>query len=387
MLMLHVILAVVAVGSLALAPRSAAAAGLIATVAAADVALGTSVAPALRVVVPLIVFLAAALTLARLAESVGLACRVADVLAVRAKGNARALFALVCMLAAVLTATVSLDGAIVLMVPVLGALADRFGAPFAPLLVGSVVVVNASSIAVPQGNPTNLILLGRLGVTPDAFLAHMVLPGILATAAAALVVAVCERQALRAPLVRAPVTREPLSGAERHAAIALLGAALATFASLAAGIPPWWPFAGVAATALVTRPERRAVAVVPWRVAVQVTGLLVVSAPIAPQLGGVGVLGLPQLAALTLGLGACCAMANNLPVGAWVAGMVTSAPTGYAAAIGLGVGSLATPQGSVATMIARDLAGDREPRLGARELAAPACAGVVVAALLLYLSL
>ena len=79
-----------------------------------------------------------------------------------------------------LTAIVSLDGAVVLMVPLLLVLGRRYAVPFAPLFLGVVVVANAASIAVPQGNPTNLVLIGRLGLSPQAFVAHMLLPGVLA---------------------------------------------------------------------------------------------------------------------------------------------------------------------------------------------------------------
>lgn len=63
---------------------------------------------------------------------------------------------MVCGLCALVTAVVSLDGAVVLTVPVLLVLSRRFGAPLPALLLGVVAVANAASIAVPQGNPTNL---------------------------------------------------------------------------------------------------------------------------------------------------------------------------------------------------------------------------------------
>jgi hypothetical protein len=51
-------------------------------------------------------------------------------------------------------------------------------------------------------------------------------------------------------------------------------------------------------------------------------------------------------------------VANNLPASAAVATVVSASPGAYAALIGLSVGALATPHGSVATMIASDLAGE-----------------------------
>jgi hypothetical protein len=61
--------------------------------------------------------------------------------------------------------------------------------------------------------------------------------------------------------------------------------------------------------------------------------------------------------------------------------LLTAGASGYAATIGLGVGALATRQGSVATLIAADLAGPAGDGLTARRLAAPALAGVLSASL------
>jgi hypothetical protein len=81
---------------LALGPRSGAATLAALAAAGVDLALGAAVAPALAVVVPLIAFLGAALTLAALVERSGIADRAASVLAARAQGSALALYALVC---------------------------------------------------------------------------------------------------------------------------------------------------------------------------------------------------------------------------------------------------------------------------------------------------
>src|ERR671924_262440 len=75
---------------------------------------------------------------------------------------------------------VALDGAVVLMVPVLLALARDSRAPLTPLFLGVIAVANAASIAVPQGNPTSLVLMNQLGLSPMAFLGHMLAPGLAA---------------------------------------------------------------------------------------------------------------------------------------------------------------------------------------------------------------
>ncbi|HEX5146946.1 MAG TPA: SLC13 family permease, partial [Conexibacter sp.] len=198
MLILHWSLAAGAVGALALAPRSAAATLAILAAAALDALLGAPVGPALAAVAPMLAFLAAALTLAALAERAGLARRAAALLARAAHPSALALYAAVCALCAVLTAVVSLDGAVVLTVPVALVLARERRAPLGPLLAGIVVVANAASIAVPLGNPTNLVVIERLGLSPGAFAAHLLVPGLAAALACAAAVALQARRALAA---------------------------------------------------------------------------------------------------------------------------------------------------------------------------------------------
>jgi arsenical pump membrane protein len=383
MLIAHGILAALALAVLVLAPRSSSAALFVAVAAGIDVALGAAAAPAIAVVAPLVAFLTAALTLAALVERSGLADRAACVLAASARGSALALYVLVCALCGLLTAAISLDGAVVLIVPLLLVLARRFGAPLAPLFAGAVVVANAASIAVPQGNPTNLVVMSRLGLSPAAFAAHMVLPGLAATAICAAGVALTERRALTIR-VQAPARRRaPLSAQERHAAVALGGAALAAWVAPLVGMAPWWPFSAAVAVAVATGRKRPRPAI-PWRIAAQVGGLVVVTTALHLPASVPATLGLPGLFAVAAGVGAAAALANNLPVSVWAAGLLASGSSAYAASIGLALGSLATPQGSVATLIAAQLAGPGAPRLALRRLAPLAAAGVLAATVLVW---
>jgi hypothetical protein len=66
-----------------------------------------------------------------------------------------------------------------------------------------------------------------------------------------------------------------------------------------------------------------------------------------------------------------------------VAALATSGPGAYAALIGLSVGALATAHGSVATLIARDLANERRP--WSRAWAPAAATAVTLATLVLWL--
>jgi Na+/H+ antiporter NhaD/arsenite permease-like protein len=265
------------------------------------------------------------------------------------------------------------------MVPVVLALSRRCGAPLPALFAGIVVVANAASIAVPMGNPTNLVVIDRLGLSDGEFIAHMLAPGLAAAVACAGGVALRERASLAAGYRVPTGAADPLSGAERHAALALAAAALAGWAAAFLGVAPAWLFAAAAAAGLATaRPRLHPV--VPWRVTAIVTGLLVVAVSLDVQLSAPATLALPQLLGIAAGVGLAAALANNLPISICAAGLLTAGPSAYAALIGLGVGALATPHGSVATMIATDLVGERTSLARTAVLAA---GGVLVAVFVL----
>jgi hypothetical protein len=91
------------------------------------------------------------------------------------------------------------------------------------------------------------------------------------------------------------------------------------------------------------------------------------------------VAGVGSLFAVAAVVSAVAALANNLPASVSVASLLGGGPTAYAATLGLGVGALATPQGSVATLLAAELAGPDAPPLQARRLAPLALAGLLAA--------
>lgn len=331
----RLILAAVAVAAVAIWPRSRASAGvaLAAGISSVLVAGWGVAADTARAIGPMLAFLTAALAVATWAERAGLATRAATALAPAARGRTGRLYGLVCLVSAGLTCVVSLDGSVVLMVPLVRTLGQRCRIPQAPFFLGAVAVANAVSLAVPEGNPTNLVVMSRLGLSPATFLGHLLLPGLCAAALCALV-----------PLRR------------------LRGERYEVDADAPEPIRPGFS--------------------VPWRIGAQMAGLLATLDRLAPTLslhGG----GLVALLAVAGGTGAAAAAANNLPVSASVAALATSGPGAYAALIGLSVGALATAHGSVATLIARDLAGDRRP--WARTWAPVSAAAVGVATLVLWL--
>jgi hypothetical protein len=228
---------------------------------------------------------------------------------------------------ALLTAALSLDGAVVVMVPVVLTLVDR-GAPARPLLLATIGVANAFSIAVVQGNPTNLVVMTGLHLRPAEFDATMLGPG-TAVAAAALV-------------------------------LAGIGESLAP----AAGVAPWWPACGVAlaaAAALGAAGVPLPRPTVPWRIGLLVTALATALGTAADASGLVDVR-LPSgsvwaLLAVTVAAAAVAAVVNNLPAAVAAGALLHTGPAAFAVLSGVSVGALAGARGSVATLLVRDLAG------------------------------
>ena len=324
---------------------------------------------ALSVTVPLLCFLTAALTLTEFVRESGLIARAAGVLARAGRGSCGLLLALVCGVCALLTLTVSLDGAVVLMAPLVAAAGDAAGIRRGPLLAATIVVANALSPALPQANPTNLVVIARLGIGSSTFVASMALPALVATAICLAAVWLRERrfvsQRYSAPVPEA--TR--LAGAEWTAIAALVAAAVLQSAAPAAGVAPWWPLCLVAlalaaarrlATGRFPRPA------VPWRIGAQVltlafaAGLVVRLAGIAPA--GSNAAGPLVLVAVAAGAALMAAVINNLPASVVLASVLAPGPAVYAALLGLSVGALTSRRGSVATMIALDLSDRRTAR-------------------------
>jgi Na+/H+ antiporter NhaD/arsenite permease-like protein len=327
-----------AVGAVALRPQSRAATAVASALAAADIGSAgpRALEPALAAAWPMVTLLAGALVVSALAVRFGAVDRTAAALARGSAGSSRRLYLLICALAGGTTAVLTLDGAVVLLAPVVVALDRRYGAPRRPLLLGLVAVSNAFSAALPSANPTNLVVLARLGLSPWASSARLLPPAALAAVLCAGAVLVAERAALAARL---------------HGR---------SYEGGAAGTP-------LAALGPVVR------------IALQISSLLVVLLTVVPR-GRVHAAGLVPTLGLALSVAALAAVANNLPASA-IAAVVLTPGAGYPALVGLSVGALATPHGSVATLLAGELAHERPH---ARFLAAVALVATAAAAALVW---
>jgi len=142
------------------------------------------------------------------AEDDGLFHAVGSQLARAARPGA-SLFVGATLLIMVVTATLNLDTSVVFVTPVLIATARQRGSGERPLLYGSLLLANASSLFLPGSNLTNLIVLGHQPLSGGAFLALMWPAALSASAVTACVVGVWTRRDLTAPKAPAPPADRP----------------------------------------------------------------------------------------------------------------------------------------------------------------------------------
>jgi Na+/H+ antiporter NhaD/arsenite permease-like protein len=267
------------------------------------------------------------------------------------------------LLCAGLTAAVSLDGAVVLMMPIVLAIGRTAPELLRPLMLGTLGCANAFSLALPQGNPTNLVVMQELGLRPGSYVAHLVLPALAATLVAVGAVALVERGALSGTLAKSVGRRGRLSSAELAAAGSLLLAAAGGVLAPWVGARPWWALCCTAmVTFLACKALRAPAPAVPWRVCARVAALVLAFHALGGHLPFTAPHGSSAAALLAVALSAALAsaVANNLPASIAMGTVLSSAPLpAYAALAGLSVGALATPHGSAATMIALERAGEQ----------------------------
>ncbi len=302
---------------------------------------------------PVLVFLVAVTVLAELAQ----AAQVFDVAAVHAaraaRGRVPLLFVVVVLLCTVTTVALSLDTTAVLLTPVVLALASRLALPPLPFAMASVWLANTASLALPVSNLTNLLALRALGLSTAGYARAMALPATAAVLVAVLVLVLWQRRALTGRYLVPDVVRPDDRAFFTVAALACV----LLVPVLAAGVPVPWAAAGSAAlagaAAAVRRPRLLRLSLLPWRLVVLVAGLFVVVEALGPlgldaALGSVAD-GHGRFVTAAVAAGAANAV-NNLP--AYLAlERVVAGQDLLAVLLGVNLGPLITPWGSVATLL------------------------------------
>jgi arsenical pump membrane protein len=331
----------------------------------------------LRLLAPVLIFLAAVLVLGACCAYEGVFVAVGRWLARRHSGGGRLLLA-VFVVAAVVTSVLSLDATVVLLTPVVLSAAGRLGVSPRPYVYATGHVANSGSLLLPTGNLTNLLALSAAGLTLVHFAGLMLLPWL---AVLALEYGV-HRVFFRDDLARSAVPTDhddPTSSADAKTptfAFIVLAATLAGFvATSIIGVEAYWAAVGgallLSAHVLLTRqaPVLRVLAAMDVQFLLFVIGLaVVVRAAVENGLGDAFGHLLPaneSLAALVAmaGVGAVLAnLVNNLPallILLPTAGAVGSLAV-LAVLIGVNVGPNLTYPGSLATLLWRRVLRDHD---------------------------
>ncbi|GAA4479221.1 arsenic transporter [Rhodococcus olei] len=332
---------------------------------------------------PTVLFLAAILVLAHLADAHGVFRWIAGLLRSGSAGRPRRLFALSFVACTVTTAALSLDATVVLLTPAVLATATALGTSTRPSGYAAAHLANSASLLMPVSNLTNLLAFTATGLGFAHFTAIMALPWLVVVAVEFAVLRLWFARDLAAPPVPVAGSRVPRSVPAPRWALGVLAATLLGFAgSGVVGVEPVWAaVAGALALAVPalrdgrTRPRNLLVAADPYFV-VFVLALGVVVSPltggaVADRLGDLlpsatsfpALLGTAALAAIAANL------VNNLPATLLLLaalGPAAPAPLVLAVLIGVNVGPNLTYTGSLATMLWRRVAAraDTPPRLG-----------------------
>ena len=359
-----------------------------------------------RSLLPVVGFLAAVLVLARLCADDGLFTAAGDLVARACQGSPVRLLAGVFVVASLVTAVLSLDATVVLLIPVVFATAARVGARPRPHSYATVHLANSASLLLPVSNLSNLLAFSAAGLSFTRFALLMAPAWLIVIGIEYLV----HRRYFRADL--AQPTEPPHPGEPVRLpvftlvvlALTLVGFAVTSFAGIN---PAWAALAG--ALTLAVRELRRGRSSVPelFHAAGPLFCLFVLALGIvvkavvdngldsaAQRLLPHGT-GLPALLAIA-GLSAVLAnVINNLPAILALLPIVSASGPGavLAALIGVNIGPNLTYVGSLATLLWRRIlpAHGTEAELGVFTrlglLTVPACLVAATCAVWLMLQL
>jgi arsenical pump membrane protein len=321
-------------------------------------------ASAVRQIAPTVGFLLLVLLLGHLTDREGVFTWAAAVTA-RLAGRSTRLLVPVVVLAAVVTAVLSLDATVVLLVPVVLATATRLQVPHRPYSYAAGHLANSASLLLPVSNLTNLLAFAATGLSFLHFTWLMLAPWLAAVSVEYLLLRRWFHADLAEPGAGAPadVPSPPLP------ALILVGLTVAGFGLASAlGFSPMWPAAlGVAILTvrqLIARTTRLGdlVAAANPSLALFVLGLAVIA--LAVRRNGVDDLVATVLPrghgwAALLGVACIAAVAanllNNLPATLTLlpVAAVNGPATALALLIGVNIGPNLTYIGSLANLLWR----------------------------------
>jgi arsenical pump membrane protein len=316
---------------------------------------------------PVVAFLGAVLVLAKMCDDEGL-FEAAGAAMARGRVGSRRLLGQVFVIAAIITAALSLDATVVLLTPVVLTTVRRLRAPVRPHAYATAHLANAASLLLPVSNLTNLLAFNAARLSFIKFTVLMTLPWLAAVSTVYVVFRVFFRRDLDVPpepQADESAPRTPVF-ALVVVALTLAGFVIAEAVGLA---PAWAALAGAVALGLRNLANRRTSAAeivsslnVPFLVFVLALGVVVQAVMrngVSERMGvlmpsGSGLLALLGYAALAAVL---ANIANNLPATLVMVPLV--APAGplavLAVLIGVNIGPNLTYVGSLSNLLWRSV--------------------------------
>jgi arsenical pump membrane protein len=209
-------------------------------VAVGAISLHDARAEALRLL-PVVAFLAAVLVLAKLCDDEGLFEALGAVMARSSAGRPAALLRQVFVVAAVITAVLSLDATVVLLTPVVLATVRTLGVPVRPHAYATAHLSNTASLLLPVSNLTNLLAFAAAGLSFTRFTVLMLAPWLVAIAVEYLIF----RRFFARDLAPVAATAPGEAPTLPKFVLVVLGLTLAGFAGTSlVGIEPVWAALG-----------------------------------------------------------------------------------------------------------------------------------------------
>jgi arsenical pump membrane protein len=318
----------------------------------------------LREIGPTIGFLAAILVFGHLCEEAGVFAYLGAIAARASAGDARRLLVRVVVLAAVVTAILTLDATVVLLTPVVLIVATQSRLPVRPHAYACTRLANSASLLLPVSNLTNLLAFAACGVSFTRFAGLMALPWLVALAVEWVVLGRVFADDLRQVADGSPV---PTSRPQLPVfALAVVAATLIGFgiSSIVQVSPVWFATAGAVVITIHRPPPslRELVGAAEPAFLVFVLGLGVVVAA-AGEHGLSSVVdsllpsgsSLPALLAVAVVSAVLANLVNNLPATLIIVAVVSGSAPGAVLAmlIGVDVGPNLTYVGSLATLLWR----------------------------------
>ena len=314
-----------------------------------------------------VAFLGAVLVLAKMCDDEGL-FEAAGAAMARARFGSQRLLRQVFVIAATITAVLSLDATVVLLTPVVLTTVRRLRAPVRPHAYATAHLANAASLLLPVSNLTNLLAFHVLNMSFTKFTALMALPWLAAVGSVYLVFRVFFRRDLNVqpdPPENEPAPQIPVF------ALVVVPLTLAGFViAEAVGVAPAWAaLAGAAVMAVRSLARRHTTAVaivrsvnIPFLVFVLALGVVVQAVMqngVADRMGALlpSGSGLPALLGFAVVAAVLANIVNNLPATLVLVPLVASSGPAavLAVLIGVNIGPNLTYVGSLSNLLWRSV--------------------------------